>query len=239
MSMAQCVKRVGSRKRNKSNLIFFMLDAKKIRRLILKISYEAKACHIGSALSCVEILIDIFNQKRKRDYFIFSKASGVAAYYAILAELGVIPQSKLVFYLKHYPLVSKEVLPVMWSGGSLGHGLPIAVGLAYSNRKKNVYVLIGDAEVQEGTFWESILFAAHHKLNNLKIYLDCNKLQALGETKRILTINKALKQAQKIFPIRIYNTIKGKCVKEIDGDYIWHYRNMNYEQYNRFTKSIF
>lgn len=170
-----------------------MLDAKKIRKLILEASYEAHACHIGSALSCVEILIEIFNKKKENDLFIFSKASGVAAYYAVLSELGVIPSDKVAFYLKNYPLVSKEVPGVIWSGGSLGHGLPVAVGLAYVDRTRDVYVLMSDGELQSGTTWESALFAAQHKLNNLKVFVDYNEIQACGKIEEISDLNKSVR----------------------------------------------
>ncbi len=160
----------------------------KLRKLILNASYESGACHIGSALSCIDILVEIFNKKKENDLFIFSKASGVAAYYAILAEKGIIPENKVAYYLKNYPLVSKEVPSVLWSGGSLGHGLPVAAGLALADRTRDVYVMMSDGEIQEGTTWESAMFASHHKLKNLKVYIDKNGLQACGATKDILDI---------------------------------------------------
>src|SRR3990167_5735325 len=101
----------------------------------------------------------------KDDYFIFSKASGIAAYYAIM-EKGD---------LKNYPLGDKKY--AIWAGGSLGHGLPVATGLALADKKRNVYVLMSDAEMQEGTTWEFLLFKKQHKLINLKIYADNNQYQ--------------------------------------------------------------
>ena len=164
--------------------------ARKIRRSLLKNSFSANACHLGSALSCVEILVYLYWQLLKdEDIFIFSKASGVAALYSVLAEKGIIPKSKIAYYLKNYPLISKEVPGVIWSGGSLGHGLPVAVGMALANRKRRVYCLMSDAEIQEGTTWESALFAAQHQLDNLFVFVDMNGLQACGRTKDILDIN--------------------------------------------------
>ena len=83
----------------------------KIRKSILENSYKAGACHLGSALSCVEILTNLYYKiLKKKDIFIFAKASGVAALYAILADKGHFPESKVVYYLNKYPLASKEVI---------------------------------------------------------------------------------------------------------------------------------
>ena len=197
-----------------------------LRKLILEASLEAGACHIGSALSAVDIVERVYKTKKKRDVFVFAKASGVAALYAVLAKRGIIPEDKVVYYLKHYPLPSREVPGVIHSVGSLGHGLPVAVGLALADRTRKVYCLISDAEIQEGTTWESILFARQHKLRNLKIIVDKNKLQACGSTKDILDIDKALELLEELFPIEVVKTIKGKGVSFIENDYTWHYRNL-------------
>jgi transketolase len=111
--------------------------ALEIRRQVLLSSFDAKACHIGSALSCVDIMVELFYEvMSKNDIFLFSKASGCATYYAILSDLGRFPKGKIATYLHDYPLCSKEVPGVIHSVGSLGHGLPVAVGLAYANTKK-------------------------------------------------------------------------------------------------------
>lgn len=199
--------------------------AKDLRRDILIASWKAGACHIGSALSCVDILVDLFwNRLKKGDLFIFSKASGACCYYAVLAKKGYFPKSKLAHYLKKYPESSKEVPGVIWSGGSLGHGLPVAVGLALANRKNNVYVLISDAEVQEGTTWESVLFKNHHRLNNLVIIVDKNNYQACGKIKDILDIPWNFVRRMGIF---VMETTKGKGVSFCENDNSWHYRNLD------------
>lgn len=207
--------------------------AKQIRRDILNASFEAKACHIGSALSCVDIMVDLFyNRLKDGDIFIFSKASGVATYYAILADKGYFPKEKLAEYLHNYPLPSKEVEGVLFSCGSLGNGLPVATGLALADRNEQVYVLLGDAEVQEGTFWESILFKQHHKLDNLHIIVDKNNLQACGKTEDILAIPWDF---VKFMGVEVMETIKGKGVDFIENCYEWHYRNLTEDE---LTKSL-
>ena len=208
---------------------------RKVRRTIIKSSYEAGACHIGSALSCSEILTDIyFNKLKDNDVFIFSKASGVGALYAILAEKGIIPLNKVAFYLKKYPLPSNKVPGVMFSGGSLGHGLPMAVGVALAKKLKgekgNVYCLISDAEVQEGTFWESMLFKKHHNLDNLKVIVDWNGLQACGKVNKILEIPEYI---VKLLGCHIVKTFKGDGVSFMINNNDWHYKNLTKPDYER------
>lgn len=201
-----------------------------LRKDIIRYSFKANACHIGSALSSLDIIVDIYDKKKKKDLFVFSKASGICALYAVLAKHKLIPKSKIAYYLKNYPLPSKEVPSIIWSGGSLGHGLPFAVGLALANRKRKVYVLLGDSEIQCGTTWESILFARQHKLKNLKIVIDRNGLQALGKTEDILGIDKALEVLNTLFPIKIVKTIKGKGVSFLAGKVESHYINLTKKQ---------
>ena len=237
---------------------------KKIRRKILVASYHAGACHIGSALSCVEILVALYYRiLKKEDIFIFSKASGVATLYAILADKGFIPKNEVFKYLKKYPLPNKEVPGILWSGGSLGQGLSVATGLALADRSRRVFCLLSDGELQEGNTWEAILFAAHHKLGNLIVIIDRNKLQACGKTENILKLEPLLRKwdsfnwaynsvdghhinwlirslkvkadtSRKNMPyVIIANTIKGKGVSFMENDYTWHYRNLNQELFEK------
>lgn len=204
---------------------------KQIRKDILDISFAANACHIGSALSCVEILVDLYYRKLKEeDAFIFSKASGVATLYAILADKGYFSKKRAIYCLKNYPLISREVPGVLWSGGSLGHGLPFATGIALADKKKKVYVLMGDAEMQEGTTYESLLFKKQHKLNNLIIYCDWNRLQACGEIKNILNLPYNF---LKSMGVKMIKTVKGYPIDFMSGDFSWHYRNLSKTQYEK------
>ena len=229
---------------------------KKIRQDILISSYKANACHLGSSLSCVEILVNLYynvlKKSEKKDIFIFSKASGVSALYAILADKGYFPKKKLVYYLKNYPLASKKVSGIIHSVGSIGHGLGVAVGIAFADKKRKVYCLISDGELNEGSTWEAILFAGHHKLNNLIVICDNNKLQACGYTKDILDLyplkdkfrafnwqtervdGHNLKELKNVFtklsnkPIMIIaDTIKGKGVDFMEDKVEWHYKNLD------------
>lgn len=221
-----------------------------LREKILRCSFLAGACHIGSALSCVEIVEAVHEFKRPQDIFIFAKASGVAALYCYLHSL-----EKSWKFLKKYPLPSKQA-GLIWSGGSLGMGLSVAAGMAYFNRKRKVYCLISDGELQEGQTWEAIQFAGHHDLSNLVCIVDNNKMQSLGEVKKVSDIEKIherfrefrwqfvrldghdkkqIKYGLKYHSVKMKNcpkvivadTIKGKGVSMMENDFRWHYRNLN------------
>ena len=236
---------------------------KKIRRDILQASYDAGACHISSALSCVEILValyyDILNDK---DVFLFSKASGVATLYSILHDKGI-EKRDVAKLLRKFPLPSKEVSGVVWSGGSLGMGLSVSSGIAM-NKKENVYCLISDGELNEGNVWESLLFSAHHKLSNLIVICDRNFLQAVGRTEDVLKleplvdklkafnwsvkrvdghdigkIKKSLNGWKSNKPkILICDTTKGKGVSFIEDKMEWHYKNVDENLLSKALKEI-
>ena len=201
---------------------------RQIRKDILNASFEAKACHLGSSLSCVEILVDLFyDTLKEKDVFVFSKASGAATYYAILADKGFFPKEKLAQYLHDYPEASKEVPGVTHSVGSIGHGLAVATGLALADRTKRVFVLLSDGELQEGVTYESALVARQHNLTNLYVIVDDNSLQACGAVKDILDLETAYEFYQKTFPnFKRVKTVKGQGVDFMEGDYTWHYRNL-------------
>lgn len=208
---------------------------REIKKSILLSSYKANACHIGSALSCVKILVDLFyGTLQKGDLFLFGKASGVATYYSILADKGYFPKHELHKYLKEYPLPSTEVPGVLHSFGSVGHALSVSAGLALSNRKKRVFVLLSDGDLQEGATYEAALFARQHKLKNLYVIVDNNKIVACGKTKDVLDLKTAFKFYKKTLPnIKIVNTIKGEGVSFMENSVDWHYRNLTESQLSK------
>ena len=211
-----------------------------IKKDVLVASYDAWACHIGSALSCVDILVNLFYvQKIKPEQFLFSKASGVATYYAILADLGYFPKEKLAEYLKNYPLPSTEVPGVVHSFGSLGHGLSVACGMALGDRENEYYVLLSDGECQEGSTLEAVSFAKHHKLDNLYVIVDDNKNQALGKTKDILNMGGIFEFMKNTLPnCEIVETVKGSGVDFMENDNSWHYRNLDKEHLEKALAQI-
>ncbi len=181
--------------------------AKQIRLMVLEMIYRAKTSHIGTALSCVDILTALYfgdvmhlNPSDplwpERDRFILSKGHGCSALYAALALKEFFPISELEKFTMEGSELSGHVtrgLPgVETSGGSGGHGLSMGVGMALAARmdKKNyrTFVLVGDGECQEGSIWEAIMFAGHHQLSNLILIIDNNGLQIMGKTKEIVNL---------------------------------------------------
>ncbi len=165
----------------------------KIRRRIIELLYKHKACHLGSCMSCIEILIAVyFGVKKPEDMFLRSKGWAAAALYTVLAEKGIIDWDDLYenYYQgeKYWGLVHHTVPGVEVSLGSAGHGLPIACGMALADRSKKVFCLMSDGEMDCGTTWEGALLASHHKLSNLVVLVDYNKLQAFGKTNEVLNL---------------------------------------------------
>lgn len=166
--------------------------AKEIRKKL--IGMHRKGPHIGSAMSIVDILtvlyFDIMDISSpgdpERDRFILSKGHAVSALYVILAKKGFIKESLLEEYLTNKNVlyghpVRGSVAGIEASTGSLGHGLPIGVGMAiaakHDRRKTNIYVVMGDGECQEGSVWEAAILASRLKLDNIIAIIDANNLQ--------------------------------------------------------------
>lgn len=180
--------------------------AKNIRRNIIKMAYNAQSAHTGGSLSCVDLLTVLYFSilrvtpraplNPKQDRFIFSKAHDCKALYAVLAERGYFDKKKLLTCELDRGLPghsTRNVVPgVESSAGSLGHGLSLAVGIAYAKKidqnPYRVFAMLSDGECDEGSTWEAILFAGHHKLDNLIAIVDYNKLQAFGRISEILTL---------------------------------------------------
>ncbi len=180
--------------------------ARRIRAHALRMVFGARASHIGSCLSMADILAVLYTRILRidplqpdlatRDRLIVSKGHAAAIIYASLAERGYFPVSELETYCADGSAltghVSHAVPGVEVSTGSLGHGLPIAVGMAVAakaaNRASRVYCLLSDGECDEGSNWEAILFSPHHKLDNLVAIVDFNKIQSFGRTSDVLNL---------------------------------------------------
>lgn len=207
-------------------IINYQEIAKKARLEILNMHFLSQESHIGSAFSCIDILVVLYfkilriNPKNfldeNRDRFILSKSHAITALYAVLALRGFFNKEILKKYCKNESNLpghgtKDSVCGVEVSTGSLGHGLPMGVGIALSGKmnKKNyrVFVLISDGECDEGSTWEAALFASHHKLDNLIVIIDYNKFQALGKTNEILNLE----------PLKDKWASFGWHVQEIDG----------------------
>lgn len=178
----------------------------KIRRHAIEMTHLSHGSHVGAVLSVADIVAylytnvlnyDVHNPKWEgRDRFILSKGHAGAAIYAALAEVGFFEVSELkTHYANGSRLsghVSHYVPGVDFSTGSLGHGLSVAAGIAYTAKKDgkgfNTYVVLGDGECDEGSVWEAALFANHFRLNNLVAIVDHNKMQSLDFNENTLEI---------------------------------------------------
>lgn len=142
------------------------------RRRIIELTHEADATHIGSALSAVDIIDAVYRIKKPTEKFILSNGHAACALYAVLESNGYLKDpriSELGVHPERNPQIGIEA-----STGSLGQGLPIAVGVAMADRTKNTYCCISDGESAEGSIWEAVSIASKYKLNNLKIVMNAN-----------------------------------------------------------------
>lgn len=244
----------------------------------LKIHKVAPGIRIASALSCVEILVALHYGKilqvnpekpydDDRDRFIISKAHGSVSYYPILADLGYFAKDQLSKVGKSGSILGdipdNSIPGYETINGSLGHGIGVACGLALALKaKKNnrsVYVLLGDGELYEGSVWESIMFASQHRLDNMILIIDNNKLCMLDYCSKIINLapieDKFNCFGWKHFTVEghnieqlctvlrrasyshigkpkvvIANTIKGKGVPKLEGDSLCHIRALKPEE---------
>ena len=247
------------------------------RKNILKYILGAKAGHTGGSLSCIDILNVLYNdimnvspdnfRSPDRDRYIQSKGHCVEALFVVLADKGFFPESDLETlcrYKSHYiGHPTKKVFGVEQNTGALGHGLPLSVGTALAAKldKKDyqVFTLLGDGELPEGSNWEAALTAAHYKLDNLCAIIDHNKLQISGRTSEVCNTDPidskfesfgwsvrhvdghdlgALRDTFNALPftegkpsVVIAHTIKGKGISYMEDVLKWHHGVPTAEQY--------
>lgn len=154
------------------HLIKLTKNKKSLRRRILDVSFEANTSHIGSCLAVVDLIDEIYNIKKEEDRFILSSGHAGVALYVVLESKGIIKKASLEHLHVHPDRDIETGIDV--STGSLGQGLPIAVGMALASRERNVYVILSDGECAEGSIWESLRIAYEQKLNNLIIFICAN-----------------------------------------------------------------
>lgn len=170
----------------------------KLRLSVLRMYQQAHAGHIGCSLSCIDLMTaSLVLRKREQDTFLLSKGHAAGALYACLHELGHIDDAELATFYKNGSTLPAHPAPNKHAGipfatGSLGHGLPIGVGIAKANKLQDagtagqVYVLMSDGETNEGTTWEAAYFAIQHQLDNLVVLVDKNGLQGFDRTSAVL-----------------------------------------------------
>lgn len=254
--------------------------ALKIRRHAVTMTHLGKSSHVGAVLSMADIVAVLYGRVLAvkpdeprwpdRDRFILSKGHAGAGIYAALAERGFFPADQLKLHYANGSKLSghvshKGIPGVELSTGSLGHGLSVGTGMAYAarldGRKHRVFVLMSDGECDEGSNWEAILFAAHHRLVNLVAIIDYNKIQSLAPVEETLRLEPfadkwrafgwrvveadghdhealaaalAAPSASLDAPTCVIaHTTKGKGVSFMENSVLWHYRTPQGEEYER------
>lgn len=251
---------------------------KHLKENIINMATKSKEGHIPSAFSILDILWVLYDRVLNispkqvndplRDRFVLSKGHSALGLYVVLAEKGFIKKEILKSFGEFKSILGghpdKTKIPgVEASTGSLGHGLPMAVGLALGikikKQKNKVYTIIGDGECNEGSIWESFLLASHHKLNNLYCIVDYNhsgdraltldniekKIEAFGWKTFAIDghdqkeIYKALTKKSSKKPIAIVaNTIKGSGSKTMENNPAWHHKTPNPEELEKLFEEL-
>ncbi len=258
------------------------LDPNHLRQTILRMARAGDSVHIACAFSIVEIVSTLYSTfvsnsfedlaNHDRDYVILSKGHGVMALYAAFYGIGWLAPEHLDRYFSDGSLLhglSEAKIPGLEvSSGSLGHGLPIAAGIALGLKRMNsarqVYCIVGDGEMNEGPMWEALLFASHQNLSNLTVIVDANGQQAMGTTEQIVGLEPfrakmesfglesfecdghdrtalaslLFKPASRKPRAIIARTVKGKGVSFMENDNSWHYRRLDDELLQSALKEI-
>lgn len=176
-----------------------------LRKNVLDMIVKAKAGHIGGDFSVMDILVTLYFKQMNispenmedpnRDYFVLSKGHSVEAYYAVLAAKGFFPMEQVIeefstFGSKFIGHPNNKLPGIEMNSGSLGHGLPVCVGMALAarmdRRPSRVYTVMGDGELAEGSVWEGFMAGGHYKLDNLCAVIDRNGLQISGTTEEVM-----------------------------------------------------
>jgi transketolase len=169
------------------------------RKRLLRMHYESGVGHVGGNLSAIDAMIIIFKKfLNQDDDFILSKGHSAGALYIALWSRGQLSDSDLLTFHKDDTLLpghppANGIESVLFSTGSLGHGLSLAAGAALANklqsRSSDVFCFMSDGEWQEGSTWEALIFACHHRLDNLTVLIDDNGLQGFGSTSDVASMN--------------------------------------------------
>lgn len=265
------------------NINYNLIDKSRfVRNKVLDMITSANKGHIGGAFSCADIIVSIyysrifnFSEIGEKDKFILSKGHSCPSLYVILADLGYFPISELDTFCKNgtrlegHPDINIPGIDA--TTGSLGQGFNIGVGMALSSKLDNknfkTVVLLGDCECHEGSVWEGVMFAGHHKLNNLIVIIDHNKQCATDFEEdvinssqienrwksfnwNVITLNghsfselidcfeKLKKNNTQIPTVIIAETIKGKGVSFMEKELIWHHTVPKYNKIDIAKKEL-
>jgi transketolase len=243
------------------------------RLRLLRMHFESGVGHIGGNLSALDILLCLYHDVLKpADRFVLSKGHGAGAMYVTLWSVGLIDEAELTTFHKDDTRLSghppADAIPqVLFATGSLGHGQGLAAGLALANRLKKdrgrVFCLTSDGEWNEGSSWESLIFVAHQRLENLTFIVDANGLQGFGTTREVANLDPladkfrtfgletleidghdhaavtaALGARQSGPRVIVAHTVKGSGVSFMANRMEWHYLPLKQEQYEQAVREI-
>ena len=253
-----------------------------IRQIVLKLSWQAHVGHVGCALSVTDIIATLYNEvlnisspdDPSRDRFILSKGHAALALYAALFLKGWLSEEALNTFCADGSLLGvhpdRILKGIDFTTGSLGHGLPYGAGAALAahlqQSKRRVFVLLSDAECNEGSTWEAVMFACHHQLSNLIAIVDLDGQQAFGYTRDVLDLS-PMAERWRAFGwdvheidghnttaiagtiagldvvtgaphVLIAKTVFGKGVSFMENKIKWHYSPMSDEEYQQAMREI-
>lgn len=207
-----------------------------LRQNVLDMIYTAKTGHIGGDFSVMDILVTLYFRQmnispenmddKNRDRFVLSKGHSVEAYYSVLADKGFFPIEEVIekfstFGSKYIGHPNNKLPGIEMNSGSLGHGLPVCVGMALAGKMDSldyrVYTVMGDGELAEGSVWEGFMAGAQYKLDNLCATIDRNKLQISGSTEDVMG-HENLEERIKSFGWHVIQ-VNGNDIEELDKAY--------------------
>lgn len=246
-------------------------DLVNLRRKIVTICYRAKMGHISSALSCVDILYVLYKNylNNSQNDFILSKGHAAPGLYVVLNHFGYLDDDSLNKYGTFGSILTSHptglVPGIQFASGALGLGLSVGTGMCLANNLKGnkdrkTFVLIGDGELNEGSVWESFMFAGSKKVKNLIAILDKNNVQASDYSKNIIKTIPLIKSIKKlgwnvaevddhnpekisniidsVFDSKkptliVVNTVKGKGVSFMENNPAWHHRQPTEDEFKK------
>lgn len=249
-----------------------MLDerSKYLRRLAVRCLRGGMRGHIGSTMSLIEIMRVLYDdiafhdpanpRREDRDRIILSKGHGCIAQYVLLADHGYFPMEELDRFCRKDGILGghpshAKVAGIECDTGALGHGLSIGVGMALAAKMRKqryqVYVVMGDGEINEGSVWEGAMSAAKHQLDNLTVIIDHNKIQSAGfvtdiqptgdigqkfsefgfsdyecDGHSVQELKLDLRSPEKCPKVIVANTIKGRCIPFAENSVEWHHKSV-------------
>ena len=266
------------------NIKDLQLKSIEYRETILEIIYNSGAGHTAGSLSCIDILNVLYNNILEinpgnfnsidRNHYIQSKGHSVEALYTVLCDKGFYAREELntlnKFKSHFIGHPTRKIRGIEHNTGALGHGLSVAAGMAIGlkldKKPYNVFTLLGDGELSEGSIWEGLMSANKYKLDNLVIIIDRNRLQITGKTEDVNPIEplkekflsfglaveevdgNSIKDLQKIFKkipfennkpnLIIANTIKGSGISFIENEVVWHHKVPNETEFQDALKEL-